>query len=375
VPSTGNPVEDIGSGSDGEDGEAVPATFETALVSLFSSLDLSDSHPAGTFHIHTTPIRTSPVSLNTEGPLPTEPEVLVTEDAAQDEDVCPDPEEVIGSVEWTRKGALDAATMRRQIKDLYATACQTQGTKQRTAHTPQLNTEHQMHCRDFPTLRHAAAKLTVLSKSKKIDVVFRACLAAMHAMLNLFLNPCFDFSWRTCLSISARSQGFKGELQARSVRTWIHNYIHFNHLPYHGYMGNITSMLNDEEFSQGLQMFLLETVKGRPIHADNVVAYVALEEVQRNFGRIKIHVHTGAVWLRKLGWQYGLMKNGMFNNGHERIDVIQTRNKLTKRWFIKYRPQMTMYNNNGKIISLPNPSQLELILVTHNESIFHAQDR
>jgi hypothetical protein len=374
------PIEDRNIKNFGEeDGEGAPsAMFKTALTPLFTSLDLNGNQLAGTFHVYPTPVCSlSPASseLNTPEPTP-KPEPLVMLRApgpARDEGKdCP--EEVVGSAEWAERGVVDSQAMRKQIEDLYAAARQAESTAPRLAHAPDPTMEHQMHYKDFPALRCAAAKLAVLSKSKKIDVVFRACLAAMHATLNLFLDPRFNFSWRTCSIISASLQGFKGKSRARNVRTWIHNLIHFDRLPYHGYMGNTHSMLDNEEFLQGLQMFLLETVKGRPIHAEDMVTYVASEEVQQDFGWIKICACTGARWLMKLGWRYGLMKNSMFSNGHERIDVIVTREGLTDRWFVKYKPRMTIYDNNGNVIPLPDPAQLELVLVTHDEPTFHAQD-
>ena len=48
---------------------------------------------------------------------------------------------------------------------------------------------------DFPALRRACAKLTMKSKDKKLDIVFRACITAMVGTLNLYLDPELSYTW------------------------------------------------------------------------------------------------------------------------------------------------------------------------------------
>jgi hypothetical protein len=60
---------------------------------------------------------------------------------------------------------------------------------------------------DFSMLRTACEKLAVVSKDKKIDILFRACVASMVGTLNLFLDPELRYTWRNASLISSKAQG------------------------------------------------------------------------------------------------------------------------------------------------------------------------
>ena len=70
----------------------------------------------------------------------------------------------------------------------------------------------------------------------------------------------------------------------------------------------------------------------------------------------------------------------MYIDGHEREDVVEYRNQFIKRWR-EYEKRMVMYNNNGNVDSIPSGFPVpqghwfRLILVTHDESTFYANDR
>ena len=70
----------------------------------------------------------------------------------------------------------------------------------------------------------------------------------------------------------------------------------------------------------------------------------------------------------------------MYIDGHEREDVVEYRNQFIKRWK-EYKKRMVTYANNGNIDSTPSGFPVPqghhfwLILVTHDESTFYANDR
>ena len=69
--------------------------------------------------------------------------------------------------------------------------------------------------------------------------------------------------------------------------------------------------------------------------AKDVVEIVASPDMQAIFqqkGITKpmISVKTGRRWLKKLGWSFGKLKNGMYLDGHERPDVIEYRRAFVK---------------------------------------------
>ena len=74
----------------------------------------------------------------------------------------------------------------------------------------------------------------------------------------------------------------------------------------------------------------------------------------------------------------------MYVDGHEREDVVAYRTAFVKRWLEDYEPRMVEYNNDGNVVKEPTGYELKgkykgrpfkLILVTHDESTFYANDR
>ena len=70
----------------------------------------------------------------------------------------------------------------------------------------------------------------------------------------------------------------------------------------------------------------------------------------------------------------------MYVDGHEREDVIEYRKSFVQRWG-EYEKQMVTYDNNGNTnpppngFDVPQTGRFRLILVTHDESTFYANDR
>ena len=140
-----------------------------------------------------------------------------------------------------------------------------------------------MNYRDFPTLRQAKAALTVKAKDKKLDVVFRSCITAMVGTLNLYLDPELSYTWREASLVVAKSQG-SGIYRAQRIRTWIHKYLRTGNLPMHFYGRYHSSILEDEDFAQGIQLQLVEIAKDGYIKAEDIVDYVTTLEIQEKLG-------------------------------------------------------------------------------------------
>jgi hypothetical protein len=246
--------------------------------------------------------------------------------------------------------------------------------------------ERQLHTSSPTTLLHAKLCLRAHLQNTRLDLVFRNRLAAMYATLNLYLDKKLGLGWHEASILAARGQGYEGEKRARSVRTWIHDFIQLDRLPQHGYRGNPDSLLLDEDLSTGLKLFLMNKRKaGDYIRGSDVVDYVATPEVQEKHGTIKITEQTGRRWLGRMGWRFKKIPKGMYIDGHEREDVVAYRIAFVDRWFRLYKPRMVQYDNDGNVVgtldgrAVPLPPEqegrYELILVTHDESTFYAQDR
>ena len=76
-----------------------------------------------------------------------------------------------------------------------------------------------------------------------------------------------------------------------------------------------------------------------------------------------------------MGLRYGKLGKGVFVDGHERKDVVDYRqNEFCPRW-ITFRSDFPPYDPVSKTLKIyPNPVVRPIILVTHDESTFNAND-
>jgi len=218
------------------------------------------------------------------------------------------------------------------------------------------------------------------AKDKKLDVFFRSRITAMVATLNFYLDPELSYSWQESSVLTAKAMG-RGVKHAQNIRKWIKNFLHSEKLPLHRYGTYHSSILEDEDFCLDIQLHLMEIAKNGYIRAQDIVNYVATEEVQQRLGTKAqgIHVRTVRRWLYKLSWRYMQKKKGMYVDGHEREDVVQYWKAFVERWK-EYEKHFFIYNNDGNVLSkptgFPGPQvgRFRLILVTHDESTFYEND-
>jgi len=228
------------------------------------------------------------------------------------------------------------------------------------------------------------ASLAVKSKDSKLDVIFRSRIVAMVGTLNLYLDPQLTFTWQQASVLVAKSNG-KSAKFARIICEWLHTYLRHNTLPMHCYSRYHLSILKDEDISQAIQLKLLQKAKGGFINGQDVVDIVGSPEVQELLGTkhgakiCSISLRTAQCWIKKLDWRYGQPKKGMYIDGHEHEHAIAYRKEFLTQWK-EYEKHMVTYDNDGNIATSPRGFPVEngrfqLILVTHNESTFYANDR
>lgn len=236
--------------------------------------------------------------------------------------------------------------------------------------------------RNLAELQKAAQRLKNVSKNEALDIVNRGRVIAMLGTLNIFIDEDLNFTWKEASLMASKISGH-GEAHARSIRTWIHQYLQDGRLPSHRYGMFHTSMLDDEDLAQALKLHLLEVREQcKYIRAQDVVDFVSRPELQESLGvrPAKISVRTGRRWLNKMSFQYGKRTTGMYIDGHEREDVVQYCVEFCKRW-AKYEKRMVTYDNDGNemihppTFPVPQTGRFRLILVTHDESTFFAADR
>lgn len=241
--------------------------------------------------------------------------------------------------------------------------------------------------RDFERLTKAQTELSFKIKDPKLAVALRSRIASMVGTLNLYLDKTLLYTWRRASELASKAQG-RGTSYARNIRTWIHAYLDNKTLPKDNYGTTNTSLLADEDFSQSIQLYLLERSKEGYITAKDVVDFVATEEMQEKIRKLKgdgakttISLRTAHRWLGVLNWRYGKKKRGMYIDGHEREDVVEYRRAFIKRWKEEYEPRMVLYGDDGKVLKtpkgfpVPQGVRFRLILVTHDESTFYENDR
>ena len=139
-------------------------------------------------------------------------------------------------------------------------------------------------------------------------------------------------------------------------------------LPLHKHGQRQSSILDDEDFAQDIQLHLMEMAKNGYIRTEDVVDYIASPQIPAKLGSKArgISVRTARRWLKKLDWRYGRKRNGMYMDGHEREDVVQYRSGFLKRWQ-EYEKEI---DTTPVGFPVPQDTRFRLILVTHDESTF-----
>ena len=203
----------------------------------------------------------------------------------------------------------------------------------------------------------------------------------MVGTLSLYLDPQLLYTWRQASLLVLKACGH-GINHAWNLRTWILRFLNSGKLPLHCYRNFRSSILEDEDIAQGIQLHLLEIAKKGYIQAQDIVDYIASPEVQEQLAgktHTTIHERMACRWLKKLNWRYTRKKNGMYVDGHEREDVVEYRNEIIARWK-EYEKRFLKFDNNrdpiNQLVGFPvaQIGRFPLILVTHDESTFYAND-
>jgi hypothetical protein len=85
---------------------------------------------------------------------------------------------------------------------------------------------------------------------------------------------------------------------------------------------------------------------------------------------------TARRWLEKLRFSWRRVQKGIYVDGHERADVVQYRQEVFLPAFEEIRPFLVTWGEEGRIVMSQNlpPGQKPLVVVTHDESTFNAND-
>jgi hypothetical protein len=237
---------------------------------------------------------------------------------------------------------------------------------------------------DPSKLREASTQLTKEEKNDNLDVIVRARVAAMVGLLNIYTDADLGYSWRKASEIVAKAKK-RGTYHARRIREWVVDFLRWRDLPLSQLKWERWTILDDEDISEEIRGQLTQKASSGFLKAEDVVDIIASPVMQDSFARkgilkTSISVKTGHRWLKKLGWTYGTLRNGMYLDGHEREDVVEYRKAFVERW-MEHERRFHRWDHNGTELPRPNGfpvpgamGRFRLIPVTHDESTFFQND-
>jgi hypothetical protein len=280
-----------------------------------------------------------------------------------------------GQAETAEEAAQDANGTQSAIRLVFENLRRKHALEKEPAPAPFDNALDLLH--DRAALSEARERLRSQDKNHKtLDVIFQARIAAMIGVLNLFLDAGLPYTWREASMVVAKAQG-NGPTRARSIRTWLIDFVREGMLPFHSYGYTRKTVLEEGDVLQEIQGQLDGKAKGGFIKAEDVCDIVASERMQILFARLGVHKPniskvTAQRWLSQMKWRYAEKKNGMYIDGHERDDVVAYRHAFVHRW-VDYEARFPFPDANGNASPCASDSR-PLVLITHDESIFFQND-
>ncbi|KAJ7231192.1 hypothetical protein C8J57DRAFT_1251284 [Mycena rebaudengoi] len=181
------------------------------------------------------------------------------------------------------------------------------------------------------------------------------------------------------VEIARQWQEGEGVHFARHVRILIHHFEIFQDLPKEkrGGARDSRSLLSEESVRCAARTWL----EAQPVgsispktfqHALNNTILPALDVVLKK----PLCERTARRWPIKLGWRLTILRKGVYMDGHEHPDVVDSRNNVFLPTTAKYEELMTKYE--GPALEQVPPKlkegEKEIIALFHDECCFHAND-
>lgn len=267
--------------------------------------------------------------------------------------------------------------------------------------------------------KRALEELTEFLSSKKTPIEkMKAPLAAQCElrrrceMLKSFLwrmqQPAAKGKYRRDIAIEIARSNQRGDYTGRLLVQWEKSWIATRMLPATQAGGNrkflwwtsdegITQQVRDWAREEGdkvtsyrLASFVGECLeKLKPAGAqqnpaevmETIEAAINAEETGASIEGPTIQTRTIRRWLHRLGFDWREVKKGVFVDGHERPDVIQYRQEFVSTirqllpYFVEFNADGTMKEKSyPPDCSVGGQGQKPIIAITHDESVFSAND-
>ncbi len=177
------------------------------------------------------------------------------------------------------------------------------------------------------------------------------------------------------------NQGHRGDgTFARRIRALARHYETFEKLPKEkrGGVRKARSWLHDEKVKKAVMEYLVNVPVGKVTSRQ-----LARQVNDCIFPELGVHPkhpivsHTTRCWLIRLGWRHTRIKKGVYEDGHNRADIVHYRDQDFLPQMLEYERRMAHYEGPELVRKAPDlrDGEKELIPLFHDESCFHANDR
>ncbi|QRV92236.1 DDE superfamily endonuclease [Ceratobasidium sp. AG-Ba] len=190
----------------------------------------------------------------------------------------------------------------------------------------------------------------------RLDALTRKFCKAMATCLRFYVQLQLPFIHAS--NQAAIGAGW-GIWAARRIQARVQHFVATGNLPKSKYGCSSHSMLEDKDFTNEINIFLMK--KGKYVVAEDIVQFLA--DPKR--------------WLRKMKYRWGKEPTGQYFDGHERTDVVEYRTKhyaprmkALEPFFLRWDEQ----TGNDLLPDLPHGQRLVMIWF-NDSSTFFANDR
>lgn len=171
------------------------------------------------------------------------------------------------------------------------------------------------------------------------------------------------------------------EWQARNLRDWTRTFITDRHSLPRSKMGTWNESLIDKKPELKAEINLYLQSIGKYVRALDIVEFLEDPLVQLRHGLERgISLSTAQVWMHKLDYRWTKAPKGQFVDGHERLDVVDYRNKIFLPALEELNPRIRLWSKDGTEVPVPDYWRLDagnrrVVIWYHDESTFYAHDR
>ncbi|KAF8532225.1 hypothetical protein JB92DRAFT_3103950 [Gautieria morchelliformis] len=117
-----------------------------------------------------------------------------------------------------------------------------------------------------------------------------------------------------------------------------------------GLAHSLKSRIEDEDLAQEIHLHL-QSLNKKYLKAVSIIWYLAKPEVKEHLGLKKTpSEHTTCQWTHAMNYRYGKSANGMYVDGHEREDLMDSWTKVFLPFWTSIEDQMVKWSNDNEPI-------------------------